>query len=73
MKLRFELYTRTHQIIVDGLIFVLSFGLAYGIRFEGVPEWPYIKQFLLWLPYVVALRLYVNWRMGIYRFIWRYV
>jgi len=72
-KLRFDLYTRTNQIIIDGFIFATSFALAYAIRFEGIPQWPYLKQFLLWLPYLVALRLYVNWRLGIYRFIWRYV
>ena len=72
-KLRFDLYTRTNQVIVDGFIFATSLTLAYAIRFEALPQWVYLKQFLLWLPYVVALRLYVNWRMGIYRFIWRYI
>lgn len=69
----FDLYTRTNQIIVDGFIFAFSFALAYAIRFEGLPEWHFTKQCLLWLPYLIALRLYVNWRMGIYRFIWRYI
>ena len=32
-KIRFELYTRTNQVIVDGLIFAASFALAYAIRF----------------------------------------
>jgi len=72
-RLRFDLYTRTNQVIVDGIIFATSFGLAYAIRFEGLPQWQHLKQFLLWLPYLVALRLYINWRLGIYRFIWRYV
>jgi FlaA1/EpsC-like NDP-sugar epimerase len=72
-RLRFDLYTRTNQVIVDGLIFATSFALAYAIRFEALPQWQHVKQFLLWLPYLVVLRLYVNWRMGIYRFIWRYV
>jgi FlaA1/EpsC-like NDP-sugar epimerase len=73
MKARFDLYTRTNQFIIDGLIFTSSFAVAYAVRFEGVPQWPYIKQFLLWVPYLVAARLYVNWKLGIYRFIWRYV
>ena len=72
-RLRFDLYTRTNQVIADGLIFATAFALAYAIRFEGIPQWPFIKQFLFWLPYLVLLRLYVNWRTGIYRFIWRYV
>lgn len=70
---RFDLYTRTNQLIVDGLIFAASFAAAYAVRFEGVPQWQFVKQFLLWVPYLVALRLYINWRLGIYRFIWRYV
>ena len=72
-KPRFDPYTRANQVIVDGLIFAISFTLAYAIRFEALPQWGYFKQFLLWLPYLVVLRLYVNWKMGIYRFIWRYV
>jgi FlaA1/EpsC-like NDP-sugar epimerase len=72
-RAKFDLYTRTNQLIVDGLIFAISFAVAYLIRFEGLPPWRYVQQFLLWLPYLIALRLYVNWRAGIYRFIWRYV
>ena len=70
---RFDPYTRTNQLIVDGGIFTLSFAAAYFIRFEGIPAWPFMKQFLLWLPYLLVLRLLVNWKFGIYRFIWRYV
>ena len=72
-RARFDLYTRTNQLILDGLIFAASFTVAYAIRFEGAPPWQYVKQFFLWFPYLIALRLYVNWRLGIYRFIWRYV
>ena len=73
MKSRFDLYTRNNQLIIDGLIFATSFTTAYAIRFEGVPDWLHFKQSLLWLPYLVAARLYFNWRLGIYKFIWRYV
>ncbi|MFB3923215.1 MAG: polysaccharide biosynthesis protein [Terriglobia bacterium] len=72
-KPRFDLYTRNNQLIVDGIIFATSFALAYAIRFEGIPQWPFLKQFLIWAPYLVAFRLYVNWKVGVYRFIWRYV
>jgi FlaA1/EpsC-like NDP-sugar epimerase len=73
MSRKFDLYTRTNQLVFDGLVFALSFALAYLIRFEGMPPWWSSKQFLLWLPYLVALRLWVNWKLGIYKFIWRYV
>src|SRR5205814_1977383 len=31
------------------------------------------KQFVMWLPYLCALRLAVNWKWGVYKFIWRYI
>jgi FlaA1/EpsC-like NDP-sugar epimerase len=72
-KSRFKLYTRANQIVIDAIIFTLSFALSYVIRFEGVPAWPYAKEFLLWLPYLVGFRVYFNWKFGIYRFIWKYI
>jgi FlaA1/EpsC-like NDP-sugar epimerase len=66
-------YGRTHQLIADGAIFAASFAAAYLIRFEGLPPWFASKQLFLWLPYLLTARLLVNWKLGIYRFIWRYV
>lgn len=73
MKLKFDLYSRANQLIIDSCIFTISFAAAYLIRFDGVPSWTLCKQFLLWFPYLIAARLLVNWKQGIYRFIWRYV
>ncbi len=73
MRRTFDLYSRTNQLIIDGVIFAASFAAAYLIRFEGIPLWASSKQFLLWFPYLIAARLLVNWRLGIYRFIWKYV
>ena len=70
---RFDPYTRTNQLIVDAGIFVVSFAAAYMIRFEGPPGWTAAKQFLLWLPYLLLGRLWVNSEFGIYRHIWKYV
>ena len=70
---RFDPYTRTNQLIVDAGIFVLSFAAAYVIRFEGPPDWVAAKQFLLWLPLLLLARVLVNWELGIYHHIWRYV
>ncbi|MGD0693659.1 MAG: nucleoside-diphosphate sugar epimerase/dehydratase [Terriglobia bacterium] len=67
------IYTRTNKVIIDACIFSISFFIAYLIRFEGLPPWAALKQFLLWFPYLVATRVYVNWKLGIYRSIWRYV
>jgi FlaA1/EpsC-like NDP-sugar epimerase len=73
MVRRFDPYARINQLIIDAAIFTFSFAAAYLIRFEGLPAWPSAKQFLLWLPYLVAARLLINWKLGIYQFIWRYV
>ena len=73
MRINFDPYSRTNQLIIDGGIFAASFAAAYVIRFEGIPSWALNKQFLLWFPYLIAARLLLNWRLGIYRFIWRYV
>lgn len=73
MKHPFNLYTRTNQLIIDGWIFCLSFAASYVIRFEGFPAAPFIRQFLLCVPFLVAARLLTNWRCGIYRFVWRFV
>jgi FlaA1/EpsC-like NDP-sugar epimerase len=73
MKLKFNPYSRTNQVIIDTTIFACSFAAAFVFRFEGVPPWNFSKQFLIWLPYLCALRLMVNWKFGVYKFIWKYV
>ncbi|PYV16469.1 MAG: hypothetical protein DMG21_11595 [Acidobacteria bacterium] len=70
---KFDPYSRKNQLIVDGVIFAASFAFAYLMRFEGDVPWDFTRQFLHWVPYLIAARLIVNWRLGIYRFIWRYV
>jgi FlaA1/EpsC-like NDP-sugar epimerase len=72
-RIRLDSNSRFNQIAIDGLIFATSFAVAYLVRFGGIPSWPNLKQFLIWVPYLVAGRLYVNWKLGIYKFIWRYV
>ena len=73
IRSRSSLFSQTNQLIIDGMIFASSITLAYLIRFEGIPQWLYSKQLLLWLPYFLAARLFINWRLGIYRLIWRYI
>lgn len=65
-------YSKTMQIILDATVFGSAWIAAYLIRFEGVPSFTFARQCLLWLPCFVLLRLYVNWRMGIHRFVWKY-
>jgi FlaA1/EpsC-like NDP-sugar epimerase len=72
-QFRFNPYSRTNQVVIDGLIFASSLAAAYAIRFEGIPPAPYCSQFLFYLPCLVAVRLLLHWNLGIYRLIWRYV
>jgi FlaA1/EpsC-like NDP-sugar epimerase len=71
-KRLFNLYSRANQLVIDACIFATSLAGAYLVRFESLPDWPQTKQFLLFLPYVIAARLIVNWASGIYRLVWRY-
>jgi FlaA1/EpsC-like NDP-sugar epimerase len=68
-----QVRSQADQVISDSGIIALSFAASYLIRFEGVPPSVNTKQFLVWLPILLAARLLVNWRMGVYRFIWRFV
>ena len=73
MKRSFNVYTRTNQVIIDGSIFGLSFLAAYLIRFDGALDGSIASQMLLWLPLLIAARLLAHWRLGVYRFLWRFV
>ena len=71
--MKIDIYSRTNQLIVDGLVFAASFVAAYVIRFEGWPTGPDLRQMILWLPIIVAARLAVHLAMGVYRLVWRFV
>jgi FlaA1/EpsC-like NDP-sugar epimerase len=69
----FDLYSRANQLLLDGSIVALSLTGAFLIRFEGLPVGADRKQMLLWIPCMAAIRLFVNGRLGVDRFIWRFV
>jgi nucleoside-diphosphate-sugar epimerase len=71
--MKIDIYSRTNQLIVDGLVFAGSFVAAYLIRFEGWPKGLDLRQLLLWLPIVVFARLAVHLMMGMYRLVWRFI
>lgn len=73
MNKSFDLYSRTNQVILDGCAFAFSFTAAYIIRFERWPAGANLRQFLGWLPILVAARLAVNVGLRIYRRIWKFV
>lgn len=73
MKVNGNLFGRAIQVLFDGGIFVVALVAAFLIRFEGKLDNPTSVQLVVWLPILVSARCYVNWKLGIYRFIWRYV
>jgi FlaA1/EpsC-like NDP-sugar epimerase len=67
------LRTRSLQILTDGTIVAVSLILAYLVRFEFALPRVAVKQILLFLPYVVLLRLGLFAATGVYRLVWRYI
>lgn len=64
---------RTLRVIMDLLILGIAFGVAYLLRFEGVPTGLVAKHLLFSWPYVVGLQYLVLIAFGVPRFAWRYV
>jgi len=69
MSLIFNRYT---QILIDILIIVSSFILAYILRFDGLPQTQELKHMLFQLPYVLTLTLISYLVFSTYQRIWRY-
>lgn len=69
MKLIFNRYT---QVLIDIIIIVSSFILAYILRFDGIPQGLDFKHMLFQLPSVSTLTLTSYLFFSIYRRIWRY-
>lgn len=60
------------HLLLDGSLFALALSAAFFIRY-GALNRDHWLQLLLWLPVLVALRLNVNRKAGVYRFIWRFI
>ncbi|MGH9862836.1 MAG: polysaccharide biosynthesis protein [Candidatus Acidiferrales bacterium] len=71
--MKFNLYAKPNQYVIDGFIVGVSFGAAYLLRFEGAIPPEIVSQMWGWLPVVVAGRLGTNHLFGTYRRMWRYV
>jgi len=61
--------------LADLAAFGLCLLVAYIIRFEGTDDFPryYLRQFLLVLPYVLILRLFLFHLFGVYQLVWQYI
>ncbi len=65
--------SRSTQMAVDAFIVLASFVLAHVLRFDGWPPGVDGQRMVLALPYLVMLQIGVNYCVGMYRRVWRYV
>ncbi len=65
--------SRRVQMAIDALIATVSFIFAHILRFDGWPPGVDNDRIFLLLPYLIIARLGVNYLMGLYRRVWRYV
>lgn len=65
--------TRKSQFVIDTVVLMFAFVLAYSLRFDfNIPERE--KQYMIYqLPFVLLLQLLLIWSNGIHTFVWRYV
>lgn len=64
---------REVQYLLDILVLIAAFALAYALRFDFSVPPEYRLRALLQLPFVVLLQFAVIHLLGTYRFVWRYV
>ncbi|MBS1791595.1 MAG: polysaccharide biosynthesis protein [Acidobacteria bacterium] len=65
--------SRSTQMAVDAAVVLASFIVAHVLRFDGWPPGLDGQRMVLALPYVVMLQIGVNYLLGMYRRVWRYV
>ena len=73
MRTHFDLYSRANQYVLDGCCFAVSLTAAYMLRIEGWPTGADLTHLILWLPILVAARLFLHRIWGIYRQVWKFV
>ncbi len=73
MRIDKYLLTRTNQLIIDILIFGISFLAAFLIRFEGFPSIYPLHGLILICPYVVLARLILFALFRVYSITWRFI
>jgi FlaA1/EpsC-like NDP-sugar epimerase len=64
---------RTNQVILDLLIFMLSYLLAFLLRFEGPPQGISLDQMVILFPYLALARMISYYLFSVYSITWRYV
>ena len=57
----------------DAILLVLAFYLSFYIRFEGAIPDIHLRQFFIYLPFFVGLKIIAFYFFQIHRFTWSYV
>jgi FlaA1/EpsC-like NDP-sugar epimerase len=57
----------------DAILFVMAFYLSFYIRFEGAIPDIHLRQFSIYLPFFVGLKITAFYLFQIHRFTWSYV
>src|SRR5262245_11866294 len=65
--------TRRLQFVLDLMVLLSAFALAYLLRFDFAVPWPYYGRLLTQAPYVVLIQFSALALAGVYTFIWRYI
>ena len=63
---------RIGEVALDSILIVLSFTLAFLIRFDGLPS-PYDQVVVQSLPLLIPIKLGIFFYFGLYRGIWQYI
>jgi FlaA1/EpsC-like NDP-sugar epimerase len=72
-QLRQRLYNRPAQVILDMLVLVMAFWIAYELRFEFTLSEQETQSRLWQTPLVVLIQFAALFIAGVYAFIWRYI
>src|SRR4051794_29850733 len=67
------LIRRKFEFILDLLILISAFTMAYLLRFDFTIPQRTVSPALMQLPYVVLIQLMALMLTGVYAFLWRYI
>ncbi len=71
--MRYDAYSRTNQLLLEGSLIAVSIYLAFLIRFDGsIPPYHQYQFWALFSPWVAG-RLLTNMLLGLHRIQWRYI
>lgn len=65
--------TSLGRVLIDVVVLIAAFGLAFLVRFDGQLPPQMFKRLVFLLPYVVALQYGCLMVAGVHRFAWRYM